>query len=151
MNVLSLILWLFVDVYREELSARQDWSSSALCIWVTVFWLCLQLPELLPSSRTFSQLPHASVPLRTAFCSLTREIHSLISSKPTSHHPLGKVFLWKGIERRGMERAWGRQGDCTRWAQAGWTVHRVQNRAMGPPGWMTLGLSGPQDLTVWKS
>lgn len=77
-----------------------------LGIWLTVFLLHLQLPGLLQSSQTFHSPPHSSVPLRTAFCSLTRGICSLISSKPTSHYPLGKVLPKREKKRRGMEKAW---------------------------------------------
>lgn len=73
---------------------------------VNSFLACLQLPELLPSSQTFHSPLHSSVPLRTVLCSLTGGNCSLISSKPTSHYTVGKVLLWKGIERRGMKRAW---------------------------------------------
>lgn len=154
-NVLSLIPWLFVHL----LGVGQDQSSSALCIWLTVFLLHLQFPGLLQSSQTFHSPPHSSVPLRTAFCLLTRGICSLISSKPTSHYPLDKVLP----KREKKEGEWRRPGgeEAWRWlCQMGTgRVDRTQSPEQGngpagatqPPGCVTLGLSGPHDLIVWRS
>ena len=99
---------------------------------------------------------HSSVPPITAFCSLTRGICSLIISKPTSHNPLGKV-LPKGKERSGRP---GGEGPW-RWLRQMGTgrVDRTQSSEHGngpagatqPPGWVTLGLSGPHDIIVWRS
>ena len=124
-----------------------------LCIWLTVFLLHLQLPGLLQSSQTFHSPLHSSVPPITAFCSLTRGICSLIISKPTSHNPLGKV-LPKGKERSGRP---GGEGPWRWLCQMGTgRVDRTQSSEHGngptgatqPPGWVTLGLSGPLDIIV---
>lgn len=96
---------LFIFTGESQVPGRVGAVLYALHL-VNSFLACLQLPELLPSSQTFHSPLHSSVPLRTVFCSLTGGICSLISSKPTSHYTVGKVLLWKGIERRGMKRAW---------------------------------------------
>lgn len=134
-----------------ELGARQDWSSSALSAWVSCLVCSFQSSSHLLERFQSSTLLCASENSLLFPDKRNLQPHQLCTTLPP---PSGQRPAQKGNRKKrgggGLELiAW--------MGSAGWTVHRVQNRVVGPqgqhcpPGWVTLGLSGTHDLTVGRS